>query len=370
MSARALPHPAPIGAPAGLRPLLPPSAFPLTTHHLPLLTVDFLILGQGICGTLLSRALLSRGARVLVVADPARPGSSLAAAGIINPVGGKRLWRTQHMRDTLPEALRTYEALAAELSIPPPAKLRLMMFHENEDRRALFAQRKAEEPEWFEHSGEEDARVAGACFQAPHGFGMIQPYYQVDSRGLLAAWRQKLAAEGALVEADFDWNAATIGPEGVEWRGIKATRLIACDGAAVRQNPLFHHLRWTPNKGEALVLSIPGLPGGRLYQHGIRLAPWGNDGLWWAGTRQTWDFADARPTAAWREEAQTQLAQWLRLPFEVADHLAAERPTIAGQQPVAALHPTLLALGIFNGMGSRGFANAPFYAERFAQALV
>lgn len=333
------------------------------------MTFDFLILGQGICGTLLSHALLARGARILVVADPAQPGSSQAAAGIINPVGGKRLWRTRHMQATLPDALRTYQSLAEELSTPPPASLRLMMFHENEDRCALFAQRMAEEPELFENPGDDDTRIAAECFQTPlHSFGMIQPYYQVDSRTLLSAWRQKLDAAGLLLKADFDWSEAAIRPEGVAWRGMQARKLIACDGAAVRRNALFGHLRWTPNKGEALILSIPHLPGGRLYQHGIRLVPWG-DGLWWAGTRQTWDFADAAPTAAWRTAASGQLRQWLRLPFEVVDHLAAERPTIAGQQPVAALHPQLPALGIFNGMGSRGFANAPFYAERFAESL-
>lgn len=330
------------------------------------MNVDFLILGQGICGTLLSRELLLRRAAIHVIDEQRAASSSRVAAAIINPVGGRKLWRTHHMEQTLPVALSTYREMAASLNTPEPKKLPLLLLHNSEERRNYFAQRAAEEPEIFETGIEEETMKP--LLDAPFGTGRIYGYYQVQAYALLQAWRNQLHQSGTLRETFFDWNDLRIQPEGIIYQDISAGKLIVCDGACARENPLFRHIKWTANKGEALILSIPGLPRETLYQQGLRLAPWRN-GLWWLGTRQVWDYTDVRPSTAWRTEATHQLRTWLKLPFEVADHLAAERPATAGQQPVAQIHPQHPALAIFNGMGTRGFANAPFYAKHLAGVL-
>ena len=52
--------------------------------------VDYLIVGQGICGTMLSWYLLKEGKTFLVIDDNNENSSSKIAAGIINPVTGRR----------------------------------------------------------------------------------------------------------------------------------------------------------------------------------------------------------------------------------------------------------------------------------------
>ena len=55
------------------------------------MTVDYIIVGQGICGTFLSWNLLKKGKSVLVI-DEANPySSSKVANGVINPVTGRRI---------------------------------------------------------------------------------------------------------------------------------------------------------------------------------------------------------------------------------------------------------------------------------------
>lgn len=54
------------------------------------MTVDYLIIGQGICGTMLSWNLFREGKKVLVIDDGNEHTPSRAAAGIINPVTGRR----------------------------------------------------------------------------------------------------------------------------------------------------------------------------------------------------------------------------------------------------------------------------------------
>ena len=56
--------------------------------------VDFLIVGQGIVGTMLAFFLLKKNQRVLVI-DKKIPGSaSQHSSGIINPITGRRFAKT------------------------------------------------------------------------------------------------------------------------------------------------------------------------------------------------------------------------------------------------------------------------------------
>ncbi|HBA65740.1 MAG TPA: FAD-dependent oxidoreductase, partial [Methylococcaceae bacterium] len=52
--------------------------------------IDFLIVGQGLAGSLLAFELIQRNAQVMVV-DDGRENASEVAAGLINPVTGIRL---------------------------------------------------------------------------------------------------------------------------------------------------------------------------------------------------------------------------------------------------------------------------------------
>jgi glycine/D-amino acid oxidase-like deaminating enzyme len=56
--------------------------------------VDFLIIGQGLAGSLLVRSLRSRGCRVAVVDDRWQSAASQVAAGLMTPLTGRRFTLT------------------------------------------------------------------------------------------------------------------------------------------------------------------------------------------------------------------------------------------------------------------------------------
>jgi len=55
---------------------------------------DYIILGQGICGTFLSWNLIKAGKKILVIDEPQKFSSTKVASGIINPVTGRRVVTT------------------------------------------------------------------------------------------------------------------------------------------------------------------------------------------------------------------------------------------------------------------------------------
>ena len=82
-----------------------------------MIQAEFLIVGQGISGTFLSW-YLKKARRSFVVIDHFEPNSSSrVAAGIINPVTGRRIVKTWMIETLLPFALNAYEEFGAHLGI-------------------------------------------------------------------------------------------------------------------------------------------------------------------------------------------------------------------------------------------------------------
>lgn len=91
--------------------------------------VDYLIVGQGIAGTMLSYYLLQQGSTVIVI-DQYNPFSaSQIASGVINPITGRRFVRTWMIETLMPFAAFTYKCLEKELNISILQQAQLLDFH-------------------------------------------------------------------------------------------------------------------------------------------------------------------------------------------------------------------------------------------------
>jgi glycine/D-amino acid oxidase-like deaminating enzyme len=78
--------------------------------------VDYLVVGQGLAGSLVACLLLERGRKILVVDDGHRTAASQVAAGIINPITGKRLNRPLLVDALLRDAFEVYPRLESRLN--------------------------------------------------------------------------------------------------------------------------------------------------------------------------------------------------------------------------------------------------------------
>lgn len=312
--------------------------------------VDCIIVGQGIAGTLLSFRLLEAGRSVLVIDDGHSGRASRVAGAVINPNSGKRGKPAPGSGYLLPAALQCYESLGALLQKPFLQQLPLYIFSGSQTGRPA-----ADVP----------ATRARSFFTAPDS---VQNVWTVDAAALLNRWRSHLQSKNAWQQETFLQEHLCLDQDLVRYREHEAGSIVFCDGASARMHTLFGSLPFTANRGEALLLSIPGLPADALYHHDLRLVP-RSDGLFWCGSNYRWAFEGLEPDAAWRRQAIQQLQAWLRIPFRVEDHIVAERPTTAGQIPFVGLHPSDSRIGILNGLGTRGFSAGPFWAGELARKL-
>lgn len=328
---------------------------------------DFLIIGQGICGTFLSWKLQNAGCSCIVI-DAASPlAASRVAAGIINPVTGRRIVKTWLIDEILPAMLHEYTQLGNELGIETISRKDIVDFFPTPQMRNAFLKRSEEEKTYLSLPGTitpwED------LFNNDFGYGLIAPAYLVHLQELLPAWQRRLQQWGWWRNELFNAHDLRIADNSISYGDITASRIIFCDGIASFNNPWFALLPFAPNKGEALLIEIDGYPQDLIFKRGMNLVPWKRN-IYWVGSSYEWEFEHSDPTPAFRERTELLLEQWLKKPFKVIDHLASVRPATIERRPFMGIHPLHPAIGIFNGMGTKGCSLAPFFAGPFVEHLL
>jgi|HubBroStandDraft_6_1064221.scaffolds.fasta_scaffold261828_1 glycine/D-amino acid oxidase-like deaminating enzyme len=328
--------------------------------------IDILVIGQGIAGSFLSY-YLQRSGRSLVIVDESKLNTaSKAAAGIINPVTGRRIVKTWMIDELLEFAKIAYSEIGKELHIQCISEHKIIDFFPSPQMRNAFTDRFNEDKGYVKLAEiENEWREA---FTYDFGFGEIEPVYLIELSALLAAFRTKMISANCLLDEKLDFQELVIGEDKIRYKDIRADKIIFCDGTGSLDNPYFRNLPFAANKGEALVVELERSPGGDIYKKGINLVPWKED-LFWVGSSYEWGFSDDQPSEAFRLQTESILRQWLKIPFKVVGHLASIRPATLERRPFVGFHPINRNIGILNGMGTKGCSLAPYFAKQLVESI-
>lgn len=355
--------------------------------------VDYIVVGQGLAGTLLAYCLLKKNCRVVVIesdnkrqSDFGGQASSGNAAGIINPITGKRFVKSWMIDALLPVARQTYQDIEQELGIK--------IWYD----RLLFRTVKSieEENQWLLKSSYPEYRAYCsnhlATFPKPQqldeqsinewnnwskslrileelpALAVINQAAQVHLPVLIQQFRRYLIDLGIFLHQTFDFSKLKTDTESVQYEGITASKIIFCEGAKAVENPYFNWLPFNLDKGELLIVKIPDFKLTHLFKHHLTIAPVGGN-MYWVGATNEWNFKDSLPTSSNKNLIVNELHQILKVPFEVIQHLAAIRPTVKDRRPFIGFHPHQSALAIFNGFGTKGASLAPYWAQHFSEIL-
>ncbi|MFI5152350.1 MAG: NAD(P)/FAD-dependent oxidoreductase [Chitinophagales bacterium] len=329
--------------------------------------IDCLIIGQGICGSFLSWQLEKAGLSFLVI-DNASPGTaSRSAAGIINPITGRRMVKTWMIDELLPFLLNAYQELGASLGIEFISQKNIVDFFPTPQMREAFLKRLEEDSQYLS-IGREDSAWRN-WFNDDFGWGEIKPVYLVDMNLLLISSWNRLVKKNQLLAEHFDQEKLIIKERGIEYKGIFSEKIIFCDGLGSMNNPYFKNLPFAPNKGEALILDIENFPANHIFKKGISIVPW-KDGLFWAGSSYEWSFNHLLPTEFFRKRMETVLQKWLKMSYKIEEHIASVRPATVERRPFVGFLPTCPQIGILNGMGTKGCSLAPYFAKQLVDNIL
>ena len=330
--------------------------------------VDVLIVGQGICGTLLSWFLKKEGLRVVVLEDDRPDTATTAAAGIINPVTGRRYVYSWLIDEVMPFAISLYEEMGAALQVKAVMEKSIIDFFPSPQMREAFVSRITDDDTYL-HTYP-DQNHFNRYFNQEFGCGEIRPAYSIQLSLLQAAWRKVLWDSDSFLNETCDLTSLSFSGNSVRYKHLTADRIVFCDGIAALKNPWFAGLPFSPNKGEALLIHCPYLPSRHIFKKGLMLSPLPVQETFWVGSNYQWEYGDDQPSEAFFNHTRKHLQQWLKLPFEITGHMAAIRPATLERRPFVGFHPLQQQVGILNGMGTKGSSLAPYFAHQLAQHIV
>jgi glycine oxidase len=324
-----------------------------------------LIVGQGIAGTVLACTLQRHDVEVHIIDAGFPYSSSSVAAGVINPITGKRYARSWLFDRLFPAAQAFYQQIEQAYDI--------RIWHDHVVERLLKTPEEINNwslrcgmPEFSDWMTDiADSGVWSPYVRAGFKIGRTRQAARVNFPLLMQTLRAKWELEGNHIKQVFDFQL-------IETYRSQYDLIVFCDGFRAHQNPFFSHLQWQLSKGELLLIRLPEksapLPD-QILKGKILVAPV-DDGLYWAGSNNLWDIEDEMPTEQGGVFLREALHVMFESPVEIVAHRAAVRPTVKDRRPYIGLHPDYKGIGIFNGMGSKGALLSPYWAEHFAQHLL
>src|SRR5450432_46945 len=327
---------------------------------------EVFIVGQGLAGTWLSWWLYQAGISFKLIDQFYADSASLRAAGLINPVTGRRMVTTWMIDELIPFASNAYRQIGKFLDDSLIQEVSVIDFFPSVQMLQAF-QKRFEEDQAYLVPGE-DREKYSEWFRYDLGWGVIQPCLLVNVERLLTGWRAWLRKKGLLIESVFELSKLRVNDNRIEYSDIRSRYIIFCDGMSSTQNPYFNKLPFALNKGEGLLVRIEGLPGNIIFKKGMSLVPY-RDNIYWLGSSYEWSFDDDQPSENFRKSAEGWLNHNLKMPYAVLEHFAAIRPATLERRPFIGFHPIYPQIGILNGMGTKGCSLAPYFARELVEKL-
>lgn len=330
---------------------------------------DYIIVGQGIGGTLLSYFLIKNGQKVLVIDDGHLTSSSKVAAGIVNPITGRRYVKSWMFEELFDFAMTTYHALDELLGIK--------CFEPRNIVRVLFNNKEVND--YFTRSAElsyQNFMLEATDFSeyAP----ILKPFYdsgevtfsgKVNLQTLIRAYAQHLSNTQSLLAENFDFQSLKLNSESIFYKNIETKRIIFCEGIKATENPFFNYLPFNGAKGQVLIIRIPNFKPIKIFKHKIFLVPLYDD-IFWVGATQENGYKDALPTEKGKAHLIEMLEKVIHVPYEILEQQAAIRPNTRDRRPFIGQHLIFDKLFIFNGLGTKGSSLAPYFAHHFTDYLL
>ena len=329
--------------------------------------VDYLIVGQGIGGSVLAEHLVEAGLSIKVIDDPSFSNSSKVAGGLYNPITGRKMVKTWNCDPLFKYLTPFYKSLEQKLSSHFLYDTPIYRpFYSTEEYNEWMG--KSAEPYYEKYIGDiyGESRF-GKHIHDEYGGILLNESGYLDTKKMVLAYRSYLAQEDLLVEESFDYDELRVTNEGVSYNDIEASKIIFSEGRLQSNNQYFNWLPQKPVKGELIwIKTSENIK--VIYNRGVFLIPLG-DGVCKIGATYDHEKLDELVTEKAESELVRRLGKLVHFDYEIIDQKAGVRPATSDRKPFIGTHPKHGNVIIFNGLGTKGVSLAPYYANQLVRHL-
>lgn len=329
---------------------------------------SYLIVGQGIAGSMLAWHLMKVGHAVQIVDQNHHESSTMVSAGLVNPVTGQRLAVTPQFDTLYAQAIDTYAQIGDELKesflVPKPI---IRVIRSAEELAKAHQIQASPTSSHFIGSINKSGHF-GSALNDPLGTISITHGGYLKTQLFLKTLKKCFTDNNALIEERFNYDDLIVTGDHVEWKLKRFDAVIFCEGFKAKWNPWFKDLPYNLTKGEILRVKFDQpLPDGIICKQQWCLPT--EDGTYLAGATYDRENLNTLSTPEGETIILQGLSDFIHSKVRVIERYAGVRPVMIDTKPVIALHPTTPRVGIFNGFGSKGILWTPYYAKVFAEQL-
>ena len=325
------------------------------------------IIGFGVAGANLAFSLRQKNIDFIVVNNDRPVTSSKVAAGLFNPITGKRAVKTWMADQLFPFADKFYSNIEQDLKIKiRHQKNAFRLFKNIGDQNDILS--KALEPYFKQYINPDfDSEV-----HKEHINGQVQGLEilksgHVDLPKYLSNFIALLKKEGKYIDKTLINEDLTIQNLTLELPDIDADYFIFCELYQAINNSLFNWLPFSVTKGEMLKIKTP-FPSSHIINNGFFLLPSEEKDEFWVGSSYE-RIADENISEKGREILTEKVGDFFKKGYEIIGQKGAVRPTVRDRRPFIGRHPEIMNAYIFNGMGTKGVTLSPYFANQFTNHL-
>ena len=327
---------------------------------------DYLIIGQGLAGSILAYQLIKRG-RTIAIIDERKPSTaSTVAAGLANPFTGPKMVKSWKAELLFPYLKTFYKGIEKETNTH--------FFSEKTIYRPFGSIKELND--WDGRSAEPNYQnfIKKICKKDSHSSYVDDPFGGVEIFGFLlnvtdfidTLYHYLLEKCRYLEERFFDADLE-ISDNEVKYHGIRTSKIVICSGHQIGMSKFFGWIPIAPVKGEILHLKLKH-NFETIYNRSCFIIPQGN-GFYKAGSTYNRNDLSKEPTENGKNEISKKLNSLLKMNYEIVKHEAGIRPGTVTRRPLIGFHPDHKRMCVFNGLGSKGVSLAPFFSDQLVKCL-
>ena len=327
-----------------------------------------IIVGFGIAGANLAFAFKKKGIDFIVIDEPREVTSSKVAAGLYNPVTGKRVVKTWMADELFPFAKNFYNEIEDYLGI----KIRYdrnfyRLYKDITDQNDIISKAYSSKYKGYLNIDFEGAAHKKGIQNDIGGVEVLQSG-NLDIKVYLDAFQQLLEKEQSFISEKFEYQKLKISEDKVSYKNIEANKAKICEGYRGMHNPFFSWLPYAVTKGEMLRITCD-LPRTHIVNKGFFILPDKDNKTFLVGSSYE-RVINEDISEKGRLIISDKLDALLNHDYKIVGEYAAVRPTVRDRRPFIGQHPELTNVYTFNGMGTKGVTLSPYFAQQFTNHLL
>lgn len=333
-------------------------------------TVDLIVVGQGIGGTVLSFLAEKRGLSTFIIDDNHASSSSMAAAGIINPITGRKYVKSWRAEDFIPKAKDVYDDMTDTIGSQVYEEISLYRaLYKAEDENTFLARGTDPIASQFIGNTSTETEYSG-CVNNVLSYGKVNNALRVHLQPTLQRYHDIKKEKNLLLTERFNYSDLTLENDSVNYKGIQGRWIVFSEGYKATFNPFFNaRIDFQPVKGEVLIVTFPRHSFNSILRHKLFIAPLNND-RYWIGSGYQWEYNDHLPSEEGLQKLTETFDKFINIPYTVVGHLAGVRPAVKERRPRLGRHSKYRNLFVFNGLGTKGSSLAPFWADHLLDHIL